>query len=85
MFVGMMLMSAMFTLENPQFVSAVKADLEAGKAWTYVGSQPPPENGVAIPVTSLTTGEDIVLFVTKQGVTYEYCIYNEGCQAHCND
>jgi len=55
----------MFTLDNPEFVSAVKADLEAGKAWTYVGSQPPPENGVAIPVTSLTTGEDIVLFVTK--------------------
>tara|TARA_R110001599_G_scaffold197201_2_gene393858 strand:- start:213 stop:410 length:198 start_codon:yes stop_codon:yes gene_type:complete len=65
MFVGMMLMSAMFTLDNPEFVSAVKADLAAGKSWTYVGSQPPPENGVAIPVSSLTTGEDIVLFVTK--------------------
>ena len=65
MFVGMMLMSAMFTLDNPEFFSAVKADLEAGKSWTYVGAVPPPENGVAIPVTSLTTGEDIVLFITK--------------------
>ena len=65
MFIGIMLMSGMFALDNPEFVSAVKADLEAGKSWTYVGSQPPPEKGVAIPVSSLTTGEDIVLFVTK--------------------
>ena len=65
MFIGIMLMSGMFALDNPEFVSAVKADLEAGKKWTYVGSQPPPDNGVAIPVSSLTTGEDIVLFVTK--------------------
>jgi len=65
MFIGIMLMSAMFTIDNPEFVSAVKADLEAGKSWTYVGAVPPPENGVAIPVSDLRTGEDIVLFVTK--------------------
>lgn len=65
MFIGIMLMSAMFTIDNPEFVSAVKADFKAGKSWAYVGAQPPPEDGVAIPISSLTTGEDIVLFVTK--------------------
>lgn len=65
MFLGIILMSAMFTVDHPDFVSAVKADLAAGKSWTYVGAQPPPVNGVAIPVSSLTTGEDIVLFVTE--------------------
>ena len=65
MFLGIMLMGAMFTIDNPEYVSAVKADLAAGKKWSYVGSQSPPVNGVAIPVSSLTTGEDIVLFVTK--------------------
>jgi hypothetical protein len=65
MFLGIILMSAMFTVDHPEFVSAVKADLAAGKSWTYVGAQTPPVNGVAIPVSSLTTGEDIVLFVTE--------------------
>ena len=39
MFIGILLMSGMFTLDNPEFVSAVKADLKAGKTWTYVGAQ----------------------------------------------
>jgi len=65
MFLGIILMSAMFTVDHPEFVSAVKADLAAGKSWTYVGAPTPPVNGVAIPVSSLTTGEDIVLFVTE--------------------
>tara|TARA_B110000285_G_scaffold228115_1_gene290536 strand:- start:56 stop:253 length:198 start_codon:yes stop_codon:yes gene_type:complete len=65
MFLGIMLMSGMFALDNPEYVSAVKADLASGKSWTYVGSQSPPDNGVAIPVSSLTTGEDIIFFVTK--------------------
>jgi len=65
MFIGIMLMSAMFTIDNPEFVSAVKSDLAAGKSWTYVGAVSPPENGVALPVSDLRTGEDIVLFVTK--------------------
>ena len=65
MFIGILLMSGMFTLDNPEFVSAVKADLKAGKTWTYVGAQPVPVNGVAIPVIDLTTGSEVVYFVTQ--------------------
>jgi|TARA_R110000796_G_scaffold138475_1_gene254568 lipopolysaccharide export LptBFGC system permease protein LptF len=66
MFLGIILLSTMFVGNNLNFVSAVAADLDAGKSWTYVGPQLPPAGGVAIPVSSLITGEDVIFFVTQE-------------------
>ena len=65
MFLVVLLFSGAFVVDNQEFVEAVSTDLESGKTWTYVGAQPVPENGVAIPVADLTTGKEVVYFVTK--------------------
>ena len=65
MFVGILLMGSLFVADNQEFINAVEVDLKAGKTWTYVGAQPVPVNGVAIPVIDLTTGSEVVYFVTK--------------------
>tara|TARA_B110000902_G_scaffold205845_1_gene234368 strand:+ start:361 stop:558 length:198 start_codon:yes stop_codon:yes gene_type:complete len=65
MFVGILLMGSLFVADNQEFINAVEVDLKAGKTWTYVGAQPIPVNGVAIPVIETSTGNKIVYFVTK--------------------
>jgi hypothetical protein len=65
MFLVMLLMSGAFVADNQEFIEAVAVDLEAGKTWTYVGSQPVPKNGVAIPAIDSVTGKEVVYFVTK--------------------
>ena len=65
MFVGVLLMGSLFVADNQEFINAVEVDLKAGKTWTYVGAQPIPVNGVAIPVIETSTGNKIVYFVTK--------------------
>ena len=65
MFLVMLLMSGAFVADNQEFIHAVGVDLEAGKTWTYVGSQAVPKNGVAIPAIDSVTGKEVVYFVTK--------------------
>lgn len=65
MFLGIILLSTMFVGNNLDYVSAVAADLDSGKSFHYVGPQLPPVGGVAIPVSSLITGEDVIFFQTK--------------------
>jgi len=64
MFLGIIFLS-MFVGNNLDYVSAVAADLDSGKYFEYVGPQLPPAGGVAIPVSSLITGEDVIFFQTK--------------------
>jgi|TARA_R110000803_G_scaffold32033_3_gene70952 hypothetical protein len=62
---GFMLVGWLFTVDNQEFFDAVAADRAVGKKWEFVGVQPVPKNGVSIPITSLSTGEDIILFSIK--------------------
>ena len=65
MFLGLLFVGSMFVADNQEFINAVEADLKSGKTWAYVGAQPIPVNGVAIPVVETSTGNKIVYFVTQ--------------------
>jgi len=62
---GVMLIAGLFIADHKEFFDASAVDKAAGMKWKYVGAQPPPEGKINIPVTSLTTGEPIILFITE--------------------